>query len=212
VVKDVRGTDLAGLRLLGERLCLNFANTVDPRHGDHPQEFLNSYADLIAWSARAGLLDEPTRSALTQIADQDRAAAEAVFARALRLRQALYRVFSGIAAGAEAPATELDALNQAVGEAFAHTRLQREGDGYHWGWRTDPPALDRMLWPVVRSAVDLLTSGQLARVKECPGPDGCGWLFYDTSKNGSRRWCSMEGCGNRAKGRRHYQRTRAVPA
>ncbi|HLL62455.1 MAG TPA: CGNR zinc finger domain-containing protein, partial [Propionibacteriaceae bacterium] len=162
--------------------------------------------------ARAGLLDEPTRSALTQIADQDRAAAEAVFARALRLRQALYRVFSGIAAGAEAPATELDALNQAVGEAFAHTRLQREGDGYHWGWRTDPPALDRMLWPVVRSAVDLLTSGQLARVKECPGPDGCGWLFYDTSKNGSRRWCSMEGCGNRAKGRRHYQRTRAVPA
>ena len=55
---------------------------------------------------------------------------------------------------------------------------------------------------------ELLTSGRLDRIRECPGLDGCGWLFYDTSRNGSRRWCSMEGCGNRAKGRRHYWSTR----
>ena len=204
----VPSADLAGLRLLGERLCLNFANTVDPRHGDHPQEFLNGYADLVAWSVRLGLLDHRSARALTERADRHPAAAEEAFAEALRLRETLYEVFSAIAAGAEPPATELATLNEAVARAFGHAQVERDGDGYRWGWRTDPPALDRMLWPVLRSAVDLLTSGQLSRVKECPGLGDCGWLFFDTSKNGSRRWCSMEGCGNRAKGRRHYQRSR----
>ena len=69
-------TDLAGLRLLGERLCLNFANTVDPRHGDHPREFLTGYPDLVAWSVRVGVLDEPAARELADAADRDPAAAE----------------------------------------------------------------------------------------------------------------------------------------
>jgi predicted RNA-binding Zn ribbon-like protein len=67
-----------------------------------------------------------------------------------------------------------------------------------------------MLWAVARDATDLLTTGRLERIRECPGADGCGWLFYDTSRNGKRRWCSMEACGNRSKGRRHYQRSIAT--
>ncbi|MEO6889729.1 MAG: CGNR zinc finger domain-containing protein, partial [Ktedonobacteraceae bacterium] len=59
------------------------------------------------------------------------------------------------------------------------------------------------------SAVELLTSEEVKRVKECPARD-CGWLFLDMSKNGSRQWCSMEGCGSRAKMRRQYARKRAV--
>jgi predicted RNA-binding Zn ribbon-like protein len=55
--------------------------------------------------------------------------------------------------------------------------------------------------------VDLLTKGRLERLKRCPGP-GCGWLFLDHSKNGSRRWCAMATCGNRTKGRRHRARQR----
>jgi predicted RNA-binding Zn ribbon-like protein len=202
-------TDLAGLRLLGERLCLNFANTVDPRQGDHPREFLTGYPDLVAWSARVGVIDRSAAQELAAAAERDPAAADQVYAEAVELREALYAVFSAVAAGVAAPTAELAALNQAVARAFAHVRVEPVEDGYRWGWRSDPPALDRMLWPVLRSAVDLLTSGELARVKECPGLGDCGWLFLDTSKNGSRRWCSMEGCGNRAKGRRHYQRTRA---
>ena len=135
-----------------------------------------------------------------------------MYADAVILREALYRVFSAVAAGAAGPAADLATLNEALADGFGHVRLAPDGDGYRWGWQIDPPALDRMLWPVLRSAVELLTSDQLDRVKECPGLADCGWLFFDTSKNGSRRWCSMEGCGNRAKGRRHYQRTRAVPA
>jgi predicted RNA-binding Zn ribbon-like protein len=204
-------TEIAGLRLLGERLCLNFANTVDPRQGDHPREFLTGYPDLVAWSVRVGVLDQPAAEELAAAAERDRAAAESVYAEAVRVREALYAVFSAAAAGAVAPAPALATLNAAVARAFAHAMVEPREDGYSWGWRSNRPAPDRMLWPVLRSAVDLLTSDELARVKECPGLGDCGWLFLDTSKNGSRRWCSMEGCGNRAKGRRHYQRTHARP-
>jgi predicted RNA-binding Zn ribbon-like protein len=68
------------------------------------------------------------------------------------------------------------------------------------------PLADDVLAPVVWSAAELLTSGPLERVRECPGDDTCGWLFLDTSRNGSRRWCDMRTCGNRAKARRHYCR------
>ena len=63
------------------------------------------------------------------------------------------------------------------------------------------------LWPIARSAAHLLTSAELTRVRECDGTS-CNWLFFDRSRGGSRRWCSMESCGNRAKARRHYRRRR----
>ena len=65
---------------------------------------------------------------------------------------------------------------------------------------------DRILWPVARSAGELLISDKLDRVRQCADDRGCGYLFVDTSRNRSRRWCSMESCGNRAKAHRHYQR------
>jgi len=94
--------------------------------------------------------------------------------------------------------------------ALAQARLAPIERGHEWPWREDDGALDRPLWAVVRSAVEVLTTGDPVRIKACPEPDGCGWLFYDTSKNGSRQWCSMEGCGSRAKMRHHYARRRAA--
>jgi predicted RNA-binding Zn ribbon-like protein len=82
--------------------------------------------------------------------------------------------------------------------------------GYVLDW-TAGGEPDRMLWPVARSAVDLMTSADLARVRECDGHD-CGWLFLDTSKAGRRRWCSMAICGNRAKSERYRQRSAAAPS
>jgi predicted RNA-binding Zn ribbon-like protein len=66
--------------------------------------------------------------------------------------------------------------------------------------------LDEMLRPVARSAADWLVSADVDRVRLCADDRGCGYLFVDTSRNRSRRWCSMESCGNRAKARRHYER------
>ena len=79
------------------------------------------------------------------------------------------------------------------------------GGAFAWTWAVGAEELDRVVWPVVRSAAALLTSGSLERVRQCAG-DGCDWLFVDLSKNQSRRWCSMDMCGSRAKSRRYYRR------
>jgi predicted RNA-binding Zn ribbon-like protein len=144
--------------------------------------------------------------ALLEEAERHPGKARAAFRAARELREQLYRIFSSHAAGAAPDPSDLDALALVHGQAVTHARLIPTEGGYRWGWDEDLGRFDRPLWPVARDTTDLLTTGRLHRIRECPGPDGCGWLFYDTSRNGKRRWCSMEVCGNRAKGRRHYDR------
>ena len=83
------------------------------------------------------------------------------------------------------------------------------GGGFGWAVGsarfTDAAAL---LAPVLWSTGDLLAGNQLARVRECANSN-CLWVFIDESKNGTRRWCSMSACGNRAKAHRHYTRKKA---
>jgi predicted RNA-binding Zn ribbon-like protein len=103
-------------------------------------------------------------------------------------------------------------VNAGLSQSLGQARLHAGPTGFTWGWADNPGALDRLLWPVMQSAAELLTSDLVARVGECQDDRGCGWLFIDTSRNRSRRWCSMGGCGNRAKAHRHYQRTQKVRA
>ena len=107
------------------------------------------------------------------------------------------------------PTDDLAALNAAIADAMGHARLVPAEGHFHWEWEHAPPRLAACCGPVVWSAAELLTAEELHRVHECAGHD-CGWLFLDVSKNGSRRWCSMETCGNRAKARRHRERQQAV--
>ena len=74
-------------------------------------------------------------------------------------------------------------------------------------WPGFAEELESLIWPVAKSAADLLTSERLERVRECAGGT-CGWLFIDASKNHSRRWCDMRDCGNAAKAKRHYHKKR----
>jgi predicted RNA-binding Zn ribbon-like protein len=64
-----------------------------------------------------------------------------------------------------------------------------------------------LLAPVLWSAADLLIGGEHRRIRQCANAQ-CLWLFVDASKSGTRRWCDMASCGNRAKARRHYLRTK----
>jgi predicted RNA-binding Zn ribbon-like protein len=162
----------------------------------------------VGWGTRA--VDAHQIDRLHAVAQRDPEAANAAFEAARALREKLYRVFSSIAAASTPASDDVQALNREHAHAMAHARIVPIAGGYVWDWDEDPHGLDRMLWPIVRDAADLLTTGRLGRIRECPGADGCGWLFYDTSRNGKRRWCSMDGCGNRSKGRRHYRRRAAA--
>jgi predicted RNA-binding Zn ribbon-like protein len=201
-------------RLLGGRLCLDFANTVEDRTTGRPNDFLPDYAPLAHWGRHVGELTEGQLARLLEEGARRPDEAAVVFGHAIALREAIYRVFAAIAHGHSPPPADVAAIEAAYREATAHARLVRSGDGFAWAWAETKPgaALDRVLWPVARSAVALLTEPELARVKQCPGCDDCAWLFLDTSKNGTRRWCSMEGCGSRAKMRRQYARRKGVVA
>jgi predicted RNA-binding Zn ribbon-like protein len=198
-------------RLLGGPPCLLFANTVEAPISDHPLEFLGSHADLARWAWHAGLLEEAETERLRAAAERDPKAAATTFRRAMALRDAIDRLFRAVVRSATPDERDLGRVREEYAAAVAHARLLPAGDSYAWSWEGRPDDLGRPLWPVARSAVDLLTEGDLRRVKECPGAGDCGWLFYDTSRNAARRWCSMEGCGSRVKMRRHYARHRATP-
>ncbi len=195
------------LDLLGGRTSLEFANTVDWHASDEPVEYLTSYAALVAWGQRVGILNDRQAENLLEEAGHHPTEADAMRERAVVLREAIYRIFASISAGLPAEEDDLAVLNAELARTLACSRLVPSGEGYAWDWIGAEDALDSVLWPVVRDAADLLTSEDLARVGQC-ADDRCGWLFLDTSRNHSRRWCSMEDCGNRAKARRHYQRSR----
>src|SRR5262249_25485517 len=115
-------------------------------------------------------------------------------------RESAYAIFSAHAAGLPAPVPELLTLNPAIGRAMARAGLAPSGTRVEWGWPGLELDLDRVTWWIARSAAELLTSEDLTFVRECASYD-CGWLFMDTTKNRSRRWCDMRTCGNRAKSR-----------
>ena len=204
-MKTQSRVETARLPLLGGTLCLDFVNTIDPRHRPPRLEYLESYDALLDWAVHAGALTAAAARRLAVSASQQPTKAKRVYDRATCLREALYQI---LATGTRAnrPEAPLAILNAELQRSMTTTILEPAPGGYRLGW-APTEQLDRVLWPVVRSAAELLTSPSLARVRMCDG-DGCGWLFVDNSKAGRRRWCSMAICGNRAKSQRHSDRTR----
>jgi predicted RNA-binding Zn ribbon-like protein len=187
-------------------LCLDFTNTVNWHASTNPEESLTAYSDLVEWGLNEGLLSRDEAQVLIDRARQAPEEAEHSLQVARDLREVLYRIFSALHLSEDPKAEDLAAFNQALSTAMAHSELIPMGKSFAWVYMHDPDDLLWILGPIVRSAADLLASQDLHRIGQCADDRGCGWLFYDTSKNHSRRWCSMESCGNRAKAQRHYHR------
>ncbi len=196
----------------GGRLCLDFVNTVSGDRAGRPTERLATYADLVAWSRQAEIVDDAGARLLLADARRRPAEAEAVQRDALALRESLYRIFTAIAADREAPADDLARLSDHLARALSHRRIVRGGPACcALAWNDPPGALEAPLWRVAASAAELLTSGpELARVRQCGMHDTheCSWIFMDHTRARTRRWCSMKDCGNKAKARRHYERVK----
>ncbi len=194
-----------------EHVCLDFANTVDWRSGERRLDGLGRYDDLVSWSQRVGLIDESRAKRLLRETETRRAEAEDVLRRSIALRESIYRIFSATTHGEKPRGSDLQTLNSALHEALSRLRVARDNGRFVFYWEGNELALDQMLWPVARSAAELLHSPDLERVRECANDeDGCGSLFMDSTKNHNKRWCSMDSCGNRTKARRHYKRAKAI--
>ena len=195
--------------LTGGAACLDFANTVDNRpSAEKRQDYLDSYAALLRWSRQAGLLTKGEALELQRAAARNERARDAVFTRAIRLREAIFGAFSAIAHGRAPRAEDLESVNAELRAGMSHTQIAARDGEFSWQWQKDPIDLNSPLWRVVKSAADLITSRQRKSVRECAADD-CAWLFIDRSANQRRRWCDMKVCGNRAKARRYYLASKA---
>ena len=194
------------MRVVGGDLALDLINTRSgPPVGDPDDEALHGYDDLVTWALHVGALSDREAAGLRRHIRGDAAGADAVFRRALRVRDDLDDVFRALATGRRPSAQHLSRLRDDEVDALGHAELVERTGGFAWCWEGDRgPA--RPLWPVIHAATELLRTGPLDRIKGCAG---CRFLFIDESKNRSRRWCSMDDCGATEKMRRYVARRAA---
>lgn len=199
------GTPWSGIGTSGS-VALSFANTLDWRLREPPVELLRSFSELLRWAWSAGALDPAeARTLRAWSAAHPRAAARAL-AKAVEVREAIAAVLQAVVRGEEIPAGPLARLDAACRAAWEARALRPDGRKAAWGWRDGAPAAERPAWAAALDAARLLTSDERERVRQCADAH-CGWLFLDTSRNGTRRWCSMQSCGNRNKARKFYRRS-----
>lgn len=200
---------ISSLRIVGGDPAVDLVNTLDGIPGRPPTfDTLQSYGDLVAWGNHAGLLTGREAERLVSESRRRSGEARAAHRRALELRDALYRVLVALARDRRPPPAALELITNLTSEALAHGELKRTEHSFELRW-DDPADLDRITWTAAYSATQLLTSARLDRLKQCAA---CRWVFIDTSKNRSRRWCVMEVCGTHEKARRYVARRAAARA
>jgi predicted RNA-binding Zn ribbon-like protein len=189
-------------------LCLGFANTLCWRGSDPPTEQLNGFSGFLAWLERNAGVSAGALGHIVDWSEAHRESAAGLLTEAKALREAIYSTFSAVAEGGEVPEADFTAIADALAQAPARRQLAQIGGRYCWRIEAARPSVPYLLAPVLWSAGDLLLEQGRARVRRCAN-DKCLWLYVDRSRTGSRRWCDMASCGNRAKARRHYLRSKA---
>jgi predicted RNA-binding Zn ribbon-like protein len=195
----------ATLTLVGGDLALDFANTCSGRDEPTTLDHLQRPEQVAQWAAHARVLT-PEDAQWLEAAATDALGAR-LLGEALALRGRIYEIGAALAAGRPAPPEATDGLAKAHAHALQCAALTPLGPRFGWTWRTRETPVEAVLGPISLSALTLLQQADLSRVKQCGG-ENCGWLFFDATKNKSRRWCEMEVCGNRAKQKRFGDRTR----
>ncbi len=187
--------------------CLDFVNTVDDRFSGEPKELLKTYGDLARFAEDTGILSGHQVDRLVAHAMKDPKGAQRMLTWAIQMREAMFEVFWARVIEKPVPAHGLAILNKFVQDAARHASLVPSGAQFQWQFDPSLTDLDAPLWPIARSAAELLSSDQLGFVRTCASKT-CEWLFLDESKNHRRRWCDMTKCGNRAKARNFYTRNK----
>lgn len=188
--------------LSGGHPALDFVNTLDERPADPPRERLRAYEDLLRFGRQSGVLDDRAARALARVARAEPGSAARALGAAIALRENLFRLLHSHSVGGRRDRDALEFLDRAARRAYQHRRLVLSSEEARWIWNDE--TAEAIVWRLADSAISLVTSDLLSRVRTCEG-SGCLWLFLDMSRQRNRRWCDMTVCGNRAKARRHYE-------
>lgn len=185
-------------------LCLEFANSRYWRGTGEPTETLNSLDDVFTWLTLANAMEpaiiEDLKSRWPR-GERD----GATYAEIIALREALYRAFTAIAHHKAPDQADLDRLNRVLAAAPQRAQLVTKDGAYFWRVENLEPTIGDLLTPILWTAGDMIAEPRRDRIRLCAN-EKCVWLFLDDSKSGTRRWCDMKACGNRAKAHRHYEK------
>ncbi|HET8650350.1 MAG TPA: ABATE domain-containing protein, partial [Gemmatimonadales bacterium] len=190
-------TTAAELALIGGNLALDFANTAGWHASDEHIERLTSYGELLAWCRHAGVLTPAQSRRLEGVAAKSPARATRTVKHAIVVREVIYRIFAQIARGGIPDASDLELLQREYVAALAQATAEWDGSAVKLDWQVGDD-LQMPLYPIAVAAMRLLEAPPPGRVRQC-GNDPCGWLFVDTSRSGTRRWCSSAECGNQVR-------------
>jgi predicted RNA-binding Zn ribbon-like protein len=194
--------DPVNLHRVGGHLALDLANTISWRGTEREVDHLATFEALHLWALHSGVIRPDVAERLrTSRPDARTQGLSAVHA----LRRAIMGCGAALAAGARPTPKDLATIVAAAREALSGARLNAE-PGANLRLAFEGHSVQEMvLGPIAWAAFDLFRTGPINRLRCCP-PSDCGWLFLDTTKNGTRRWCSMETCGTRAKNQRRAHR------
>ncbi|MGA8274377.1 MAG: ABATE domain-containing protein [Candidatus Sulfotelmatobacter sp.] len=201
---------------LGEALCLDFLNTLHDAGAEDPEEELSSDAEVTAWAAQAGILSGSEAGRLHARALRNYAPLElpgkkrgSLLDDARALREALRQMFRRAVRDRTVAPRYVESLNLLLERLPAVGRIEKSnGDGeWRLNWQSQAGGAEKIFYAIVKSAAELVATGRWRAVRECAS-DSCTWMFLDTSKNHSRRWCEMARCGNRDKVHQFRARSR----
>ncbi len=182
-------------------LFFDLVNTVVIKEGKEV-DLLKSTEDVFAWAVSAGVIDEAGASKLMRYTKSD---AVEFFKRARRFRNALRGVAVDLVGGKPISAGTVVQINKYLKLPFGFHQLNIEGGDPDLSFESSFATPESLLAPVAADAARLLMEGDPSKVKQCESGQ-CVLFFYDSTKNHSRRWCSMESCGNREKVKAFYKR------
>ncbi len=205
VLTKAKAPETIGFFFVAGNLSIDFINTQIVEN-NAPKDLLTDFADFAAWAAAAHLLEKPKAEKL--IADwSGQTEGVAIFAEALKFRSVLREMFVRLAQGKTVHKTAMMAINREIRNQRGAVEIRQTATGYKKQFLADFRDPRQLFVPIAESAADLLCYGNLANLRKCENQD-CILYFYDTTKNHTRRWCSMAGCGNRAKAAAFYHRQR----
>jgi predicted RNA-binding Zn ribbon-like protein len=198
--------------LCGGHPALDFVNSLNNRfREDGPIELLTDYADLLRFTEQTRLLD--SRQVRRLASSTNPGAAARTLRTAREMREALAAALYASVDGRAPLATDVRTLERYFHSASGHRELRWQQPvanssgpcGLAWDWGRFETNAELPLWILSQSASQLMMSDATDRISAC-GAETCRWLFLDTSKNHTRRWCNMQVCGNRMKARRYQAR------
>jgi predicted RNA-binding Zn ribbon-like protein len=171
------------------------------------QDYFNSISDVIHWCRRLDIISQETERILLREMKRNPEKAEIYFKETIAFRELLYSVFQPLSTDKNVPSAVMDKYNALLSAYFPDLRIKQTTKGFIEDWALDENSFKRLLAFILNDSYETLLSNKLNRIKAC---GNCGWLFYDSTKNSKRRWCSMKSCGSSIKALEWYYRKKGI--